>query len=50
MDARDGHVGQPGENICEPSLWVDVVHFGRNNQSIHGGGALTAALGTREEP
>lgn len=29
MDARRGHVGQSGEDIGEPSLWVDAVHFGR---------------------
>ena len=28
MHAQDGHVGQPGENIDKPGLWVDVVHFG----------------------
>ena len=27
MHARDGQVGQPGENIGEPGLQVDVVHF-----------------------
>jgi hypothetical protein len=50
MDARDGHVGQPGEDIGKPGLWVDVVHFGRDDEGIHGGRSLTAALGTREEP
>ena len=50
MDTRDGHVGQPGENIGEPSLWIDVVHFDHNNQSIHSGRSLTAALGACEEP
>jgi hypothetical protein len=50
MDARDGHVGQPGEDIGEPSLWVDIVHFRCDDQGIHGGRPLTATLGTREEP
>ena len=28
MHARDGQVGQPGENIGEPGLRIDVIHFG----------------------
>lgn len=50
MDARDGYVGQPGEDIGKPGLWVNVVHFSRDNEGIHGGGPLPAALGTGEQP
>ena len=50
MYARDGQVGQPGENIGEPGLRIDVVHFGGDDKGIHGGSPLTAALGTCKEP
>jgi hypothetical protein len=50
MHARDGQVGQPGENIGEPGLQVDVVHFGGDDKGIHGGSPLTAALGIYKEP
>ena len=50
MHARDGQVGQPGENIGEPGLRIDVVHFGGDDKGIHGGSPFTAALGPCKEP
>ena len=44
MHARDGQVGQPGENIGEPGLRIDVIHFGGDDKGIHGGSPFTAAL------
>jgi hypothetical protein len=40
----------PGEDIGQPSLRVDVVHLGRDDQGIHKGGAVSAARGSGEEP
>jgi len=38
------------EDVGEVGLRVDVVHFCRDDESVHGGGPLTAALGAGEEP
>ena len=42
--------GDAGEDIGQPSLRIDVVHFGCDNKAIDGRGALPAAVGTREQP
>ena len=42
--------GDAGEDVGEPSLRVDVVHFGRDDQAVHGGGAISAAIGAGKEP
>ena len=48
--ARDGHVGQSFENVGEPGLRVDVVHFCCDDQSVHEGSPVTAAFRSSEEP
>lgn len=40
----------PIQNIGQPSLWVHIVELGRLQQRVDGGGAFTAAVGTREKP
>src|ERR1700674_323472 len=43
-------LGEPGEHVGQPELRVDVVHFGRDDDAVHGGGALSAAIGAGEQP
>lgn len=38
--------GDPREDVGEPGLRIDVVHFGGDDQAIHGGGARPAAINT----
>ena len=42
--------GDAGEHIGQPCLWIDVVHFGRDDQAVHGGRTLATAIGAGEEP
>jgi len=37
-----------GQDVGQPGLRIDVVHFGRDDDAVHGGGALSAAIGARE--
>ena len=41
-------IGDAGEDIGEPSLWVDAVQLGRFDQGVGGRGRLAAALGADE--
>ena len=38
------------EDIGQPSLRVNTVHLGRDEQAVHGGGASPAAIRPAEEP
>jgi len=42
--------GDPSQDIAEPGLWVDAVHFGSDDQAINRRGALSTAVGTGEQP
>ncbi len=42
--------GDPGQDIGKPSLRIDVVHLGRDDQAVHGSGAMTTTIGTTEHP
>ncbi len=42
--------GDPGQNVGQPGLRVDVVHFGSDDQAVHRRGTLPTAVGTREQP
>jgi hypothetical protein len=44
VDPGSRVLGDAGEDIGQPSLRIDIVHFGRDNDAIHGGGALSAAI------
>ena len=36
--------GDASEYIGEPGLRVDVVHLGRDDEAIHGGGSAPSAV------
>ena len=42
--------GNAGEDVREPSLRIHVVHLRRDDETVHGGGPLSAAIGAGEEP
>ena len=39
----------PTEHVGEPSLQVDIVQLGGDDQGIHRRGALSATIGAREQ-
>ena len=43
-------LGDAGEHVGEPCLWVDIVHLRRDDQAVHGGGAVASSIGAGEEP
>ena len=43
-------IGNAGEDVGEPCLWVDAVHFCRGDQAVHDRPALTTAIGAGEQP
>ena len=43
-------LGDARQDIGQPGLRIDVVHLGGDDQAVHGGGPLTAAVGTGEQP
>src|SRR5258708_25828476 len=42
--------GDAGEDIAQPCLRIDPVHFCRDDQAIHGRGASSSAIRSAEEP
>jgi hypothetical protein len=38
-------LGDAGQNIGEPGLWINIVHLGRDDQAVHDRGPLAAAIG-----
>ncbi len=45
-----GDIGDPGEDVGEPRLGIDVVHLGGDDQAVHEGGSLAATVRTGEQP
>ena len=45
-----GMGGDTGEDISQPSLWIDAIDLGGDNKTVHGGCTLSAAIGPAEEP
>jgi hypothetical protein len=43
-------IGDPGQDIGEPSLRIDVVELGGLDQREHDRGTLAAAVGAGEQP
>jgi hypothetical protein len=43
-------LGDASQHIGEPGLRIDVVHFSRDDQAIHGSSASATAIGAGEEP
>lgn len=41
--------GDAREDIAAPSLRIDAVHFGGDDEAIHGRGALASSIGTAEQ-
>jgi hypothetical protein len=41
-------LGDPGQDVGQPGLRIDIVQFGSDNQTVHHCGALAAAVGTGE--
>ncbi len=39
-----------GEDVGQPSLGIDVVQLGRDDEAVEDGGALAAAIGAGEQP
>ena len=50
MEAWIGDVIDPCQDIGEPCLGIDIVQARGDDQGIHGGGALSATIGTSEQP
>ena len=50
MQAGHRHVGDARDDVGKLGLRIDIVQLCRADQGIHGGGALSAALGPGEEP
>ena len=41
--------GDAGEYVGEPGLRINVAHFRRDDQAVHGGTALPATIGAGEQ-
>ncbi len=50
MQAGDRKIGDAGEHIGEPRLWVDVVETAGRDNREHDGGTIGPTLGTGEGP
>ena len=50
VEFLDGMFGDAGQDVGEPGLRIDVVDLGGDDQAVHGGGALAAAIGAAEQP
>lgn len=42
--------GQSSEDVGEPDLRVDIIQLGADHQAVENGSALSAAIGTAEQP
>jgi hypothetical protein len=42
--------GDAGQDVGEPSLRINVIHLGRNDQAVHDRGALATAIRAAEQP
>ena len=50
VDSAGRMLGDAGEHVGEPGLRIDVVQLGGDDQAVHGGGTLAAAIGAGEQP
>jgi hypothetical protein len=41
-------LGNTCQDVGQPRLRIHVVHFSRDDNAVHGGGALSAAIGASE--
>jgi len=49
VELKDRVLGDAGQHIGKPGLRIDVVHFGRDNQAIHGCSPSATAIGNARE-
>jgi len=50
VQAGGGKIGDAGEHIGEPRLWVNVVETAGRDDGEHDGGSIGPTLGTGEGP
>ena len=50
VEALGRMLGDASEHVGEPGLRIDVVHLRRDDQGVHEGGSVTAAVGAGEQP
>jgi len=43
-------LGNPGKNVGEPGLRIDIVHLGRDDQAVHHCGTIAATIRAAEQP
>src|SRR5476651_980866 len=42
--------GDARKHVREPCLWINVIHFRRDDETVHHRRALPAAIGPTEQP
>ncbi len=50
IQSVSGMSGDAGEDVRQPSLRIDAIHLGRDDETVHRGGTPTAAIGPAEQP
>jgi hypothetical protein len=50
VEPVSGMPGDPGQDVRQSRLGVDVIHLGRDDEAVHRGGSLTAAIRAAEHP
>jgi hypothetical protein len=43
-------LGDASQDIGEPGLRINIVHFGGNDEAVHHRGPLAATIGAAEQP
>jgi hypothetical protein len=41
-------IGDSAQDVSQPGLRIDVIHFRRGNEAVHGSSALSAAIAASE--
>ena len=44
------HIGDTGQDVSKPGARINAVQLGSLDEAVHGGGALSALVGTCKEP
>ena len=50
MQAGDGKIGDTGQHVGEPRLWIDVVETAGRDEGEHDGGTIGPTLRTGKRP
>ena len=48
IDLLGGMTGDAGEDVGQPGLGIDVVELGGDDEAVHEGGTVAAAIGAGE--